>query len=210
MKVSFFYFIGSSFLCTIVYLLFFSHHHDELTQKEINTLDLAFNQAFKKAYDKQKHTKNGASQQVNKKNSSIKDNSLKQSILAIIYQKKESTWFIKAKANQKKIQIMAQKFKDLFLTHLTFSSDHVPNFSHISEKKMISKESSRYATFIIDGVEVSVSQFPPHQDISANINRWLNQLKLDLKTPIIKNFHVQKKATFIIIPKQTKNIRSLK
>ncbi|WP_444995594.1 hypothetical protein [Aliikangiella sp. IMCC44359] len=156
----------------LISALLIKNNHSEITPKELDNLSLVVNQVFQSRAQQS----NSAPLANSKSNS--------QSIMAVIYKKPDTTWFIKAKGLTAKIDQQSATFSQLFLTELKFDNNQQPDFSHIPESyRSQSSQTMRVATFNLNGLEVSVTKLTGSQNIPANIARWRNQLSLPKDAP---------------------------
>lgn len=124
-----------------------------------------------------------------------------QTIMAVIYLKPDATWFIKAQGETTLVDQMAKIFSRLFLQNLTFKVANAisqPDFSHIpSEYRSTSKQSMRFATFNLNGLDVSVTKLGANQDVTANITRWKKQLGLAVDAPEFVKYQDNKQTVLV-------------
>jgi len=199
-----FYIVISLSTLLIAYLIFGQNDKTPISEQQIQQLSKNFGDKFSQMRESQQNTstKTQPPQQSQNTVSESEDGASVQAILGIIYKKPTSTWFIKAKDSKNRIEAIANKFKQYFLTDLKFDSDQQPDFSHLPEgSKIASTSSMRFATFIIDGVEVSVINLPGKQDTFSNVKRWMKQVGLTDKSPISMKFLDDKKTIYIKMPK---------
>jgi len=200
MKKPLFYLIIIISTLLIGFLIFGSNDHKPLNQQEIQKLSQSFGNKFSEMRETQQKQKPNTSN--NNQAEPIIENETTQAIIGLIYKKQASTWFIKAKDSQKRISNIADKFEQYFLTELKFNEDQQPDFSHLPQNsKMASTSSMRYATFMIDGVEVSVINLPGKQDVFSNVKRWMKQIGLNDESPISMKFSDNKNTIFVKMPK---------
>ncbi|MGB0496205.1 MAG: hypothetical protein ACPGJI_07605 [Kangiellaceae bacterium] len=204
MKNSVFYSIITISTLFIGYLIFIKNDHQTLKQEELQQLSKNFGKKFAEMREAQQQTQkpNTQTNNISTPSIDIEDDENTQSIIGIIYKKEKSTWFIKAKDNQKRINQISDEFTQYFLTNLKFDDDQQPIFTHLPEgSKTTSSSAMRYATFMLDGVEVSVINLPGQQDIFSNIKRWMGQVGLDDSSPISMKFLDNKNTIFVKMPK---------
>lgn len=209
MKKPLFYLIITISTLLIGFLIFgnpFSNsHHQPLNQKEMQKLSKSFGDKFAEMRGNQQKAQanNSKDSQLESiiENSTIESQNT-QAIIGVIYNKQDSTWFIKAKDNQKRINQITDQFKQYFLTDLKFDENHKPQFNHLPKgSKIVSQSSMRYATFIIEGVEISVINLSGEQDTFSNVKRWMKQIGLDDNSPISMEFLDDKKTIYVRMPK---------
>lgn len=124
------------------------------------------------------------------------------SIIGVIYQKSDATWFIKAKDSSDNINTISASFKNYFVDQLKFDQQNHPIFSHIPDgMKAENTSSMRVATFKIGEVEVSVSKLSGQQDVYANVRRWMNQVGITDDSEINLNFSDDKKTIMVKMPR---------
>jgi len=134
------------------------------------------------------------------KTSAIDNN--QQSIIGVIYKRPNSTWFFKARDSKERIDAISASFKNYFVDQLKFDQDERPIFSHIPETMNAANTSNmRVATFMLAGVEISVSQLGGQQDVFANVKRWMGQIGLDDNSPIQLDFKDDKKTILVKMPR---------
>ncbi|MDQ7051310.1 MAG: hypothetical protein Q9M92_17995 [Enterobacterales bacterium] len=125
----------------------------------------------------------------------------KLSIIGIIYKRDSSTWFFKAKDSIANIDRINTSFKKYFLDDLKFDGDK-PNLSHIPETMQAPNTSSmRVATFMLDGVEISVSQLAGQQNVFSNVQRWMRQIGMTDNSAIQLDFKDNKKTIYVRLPR---------
>jgi len=168
------------------------------SQQEVETISKTFANKFN-------HDRNrAATKETSKahKNQEPEMTADQQSILAVIYKKPETTWFFKAKDSVKNINKISASFKNYFIDQLKFDQHQQPILSHIPESMATTSQSSmRVATFMIEDVEISVSQLSGQQDTFANIKRWMGQIGLDDNAPIHLDFQDDRKTIIVKLPK---------
>ncbi|PHS16820.1 MAG: hypothetical protein COA86_11180 [Kangiella sp.] len=204
MNKSAFYTVISLSTLLIAYLIFGQNDKTPISEQQIQQLSKTFGDKFAQMRDSQQNTSTTPQppQQIQNTVNASEDGVSVQAILGIIYKKPTSTWFIKAKDNKNRIEAISVKFKQYFLTELKFDSDQQPDFSHLPEgSKIASTSSMRFATFIIDGVEISVINLPGKQDVFSNVKRWMGQVGLNDKSPISMEFLDDKKTILVKMPK---------
>ena len=198
-KTSFYLIIGISTVL-IGYLIFGTNNHTPVTDQEIKQLSNSFGDKFAEMRESQQNKAQPPTQSAPPEQSQDAQNT--QAIIGVIYKKENSTWFIKAKDNKKRIDGIAVQFEKYFLTGLKFDKEQQPLFNHLPKNSKITSSSSmRYATFMIDGVEVSIINLPGKQDIFSNVKRWMGQVGLNDKSPISMNFSDDKNIIFVKMPK---------
>ncbi len=199
-----FYIVISISTLLIAYLIFGQNEKTSISGQKIQQLSKIFGDKFSQMRESQqnKSIKNLPTQQNAKITSKSEEGVTVQAILGIIYKKPTSTWFIKAKDSKNRIESISDKFKQYFLTDLKFDNDQQPDFSHLPKgSKIASTSSMRFATFIIDGIEVSVINLSGSQDIFSNVKRWMGQVGLNDRSPISMDFLDDKKTIFVKMPK---------
>ncbi|MGX5175081.1 hypothetical protein ACUR5C_13750 [Aliikangiella sp. IMCC44653] len=140
-----------------------------ISEKELANLSQVMQQAFSQKNTPQSKPSNSAASQ---------------SILAIIYLKADATWFFKATGSTQLVDENSATFAELFLYKLNFDTTGEPNFSHVpAEYKSQSNSNMRFASFNINGLDISVSQLSANQNIDDNIARWRDQLSLRPSDP---------------------------
>ncbi len=123
------------------------------------------------------------------------------SIIGIIYKREQSTWFFKAKDKVANIERVNAQFKKYFLEELKFNGEK-PDLSHIPESMYAPNTSSmRVATYMLDGVEVSVSRLSGQQNVFANVQRWMKQIGMDDTGAIQLDFSDNKKTIYVRLPR---------
>jgi len=123
------------------------------------------------------------------------------SIIGIIYKRDNSTWFFKAKDKVANIERINASFQKYFLDDLKFSGDE-PDLSQIPEDMKIPNTSTmREATFMLDGVEISVSKLNGQQNVFANVQRWMRQIGMTDNSAIQLDFKDNKKTIYVRLPR---------
>jgi len=184
-------------LVLIIFLVLQSKEKKAYSQQEVETISKTLGSTFS-------HNRNKAAKEATKahKQTKTKVAADQQSILAVIYKKTEATWFFKAKNSVKNINKISASFKNYFIDQLKFDQQEQPIFSHIPESMTTTNQSNmRVATFIIEGVEISVSQLSGQQDTFANVKRWMGQIGLDDNAPIHLDFQDDRKTIIVKLPK---------
>jgi hypothetical protein len=200
MKKPLFYLIMVILTLLIGFLIFGNQEHQPLTEQEIQKLSQTFGDKFSEMRKSQQNDQ-PSSNKINTPEPKVETQNT-QAIIGVIYKKQGSTWFIKAKDNQQRINQITEKFKQYFLTNLKFDDNQQPQFDHLpKDAKSGSKSSMRYATFMIDGIEVSVINLPGDQDTFSNVKRWMGQVGLNEKSPISMQFLDDKSTIFVKMPK---------
>lgn len=200
MKKPIFYSIVTILTLSIGFLIFGNDHHQPINDQEILKLSKSFGDKFSQMRESQSQAQPSNSKS-NSPESNVEDQN-SQAIIGIIYNKPASTWFIKAKDSKSRIESISASFTQYFLTELKFNSDHQPDFSHLPKgSKITSTSSMRFATFIINGVEISVINLPGKQDTFSNIKRWMGQVGLNDESPISMKFFDNKSTIFVKMPK---------
>jgi hypothetical protein len=134
--------------------------------------------------------------------SAVTEGSSQQSIIGVIYKKPNSTWFFKAKDTKERIDEISASFKNYFVDQLKFDEDNRPIFSHIPESMNAANTSNmRVATYMLAGVEISVSQLGGQQDVFSNVQRWMGQIGLDDSSAIQLDFKDDKKTILVKMPR---------
>ncbi len=129
---------------------------------------------------------------------------ISETIVAIIYKKSDTTWFIKARNNNEIINRNLPEFTRLFLEQLKFDSSEQPDFSHIPESyRKISDKPMRVATFDVNGLEISVAKLPGNQDVQQNIQRWRRQLSLTKEAPEFVKYQDNNKTILVKLSQNT-------
>ncbi len=125
----------------------------------------------------------------------------KLSIIGIIYKRDGSTWFFKAKDTLANIERVNNSFKKYFLDDLKFNGDK-PDLSHIPESMQAPNTSNmRVATYMLDGVEISVSRLSGQQNVFANVQRWMRQIGMTDNSAIQLDFKDNKKTIYVRLPR---------
>lgn len=153
-----------------------------LTDVQVTELSASVERFFAVKIAEQQRVK--STQTANIAQSGNKQAIVGKTIMAVIYKKPDATWFIKAQAQTRLINQQAKLFSDLFLQQLSFTNKNIPDFSHVPEQyAWSSTEKMRFASFNLNGVDVSVTKLGPNQNVTANVNRWKGQLGLPSDAP---------------------------
>ena len=164
------------------------NNHTPITEQEVNNLSKAMDSVFQPTQQTQQTPPTP---------------STGESIMAIIYQKAGTTWFIKARGLTSLIDQHAAEFSHLFLDKMQFSEDGQPDFSHVpSNYQKASVQAMRVATFDLKGLEVSVTRLGGNQDVQANIQRWRRQLSLPQNAPEFVKFLDNKQTVLVRLDQQ--------
>jgi len=194
----------------IGYLVIQPKESKKYTEQEMQNIAIGYSKIFENAKRKaQKQKQNQISKSASSTPATSKPSSSSpmaqgssQSILAVIYKKANSTWFIKAKSSIDKINQINERFNQLFVEQMKFDAQEEPDLSHIPEElKMAGASSMRVATYSLDGVEISVSRLAGQQDTFANVKRWMGQVGLDDTASIDLNFKDDRKTIIVKMPK---------
>jgi len=192
----------------ITYLIIQPKEKKSYNQQEMKNIAKGTSQIFENAKKKaqksnQVSTPQSSAPTTNKTSSNNQEvGATQQSILAVIYKKSNSTWFIKAKSSVEKINQINDRFNQLFVEELKFSSQEEPDLSHIPEEMKVAGASSmRVATYSLEGVEISISRLAGQQDTFANVKRWMGQVGLDDNSSINIDFKNDRKTIIVKMPK---------
>ena len=181
----------------VAVLVFQPRESKNYSQQEMANISAAMNGAIDEAVKKAREQCQAAAAASSTK---PKANSGKQSIIGVIYKKEETTWFFKAKDSSERIGLISPSFKNYFVDQLKFDSDQRPILSHIPESMRAANTSSmREATFMLEGVEISVSQLAGQQDVNANVIRWMNQLGLKSSERVILDYRDDKNTVLVMM-----------
>lgn len=179
-----------------------------LTEDQTTQLSQSVDRLFTKKIAEQKK-KQAKANSINNTTDKVADGN---TIMAIIYKKPNATWFIKAKSQISLMNQQAKTFSQLFLQELKFNNNHIPDFSHIpKEYQWSSQQAMRFASFNLNGVDVSVTQLGPNQDVTSNVNRWKGQLGLANDAPGFVKYQDNDQTVLIrldSIPVQSQTPRS--
>lgn len=184
------------------------------SQKEMDNISKAFSETFSQINAQreaaQASTKQAAQPNIlndnqngnQDDNQKANQNNNQQAILGVIYKQPDATWFFKAKDSNERIHSISARFKNYFIDQLKFDQNNQPILTHIPESMNMAKKSAmRFATFHIEGVEISVIKLGGQQDTFANIKRWMKQINITEKTPIRLDFKNNKKTIIVRMPK---------
>lgn len=199
-------------LLTVVFILFLALTPPEevdYSKDKLDRISGAFKSKFEQLRREQMAQQQESPKQITEsknRNSANPHPDLEQenqpTILAIIYRRSSSIWFIKAKDSSDKINTISAKFKNYFLDQLTFNNKEQPDFSHLPPSMIVENSSNmRVATFKLGEVEVSVSKLEGNQDIKANIQRWMRQVNVTDESNIEVSRLEKKQAVVVRIPK---------
>lgn len=129
--------------------------------------------------------------------------SQQESMIAIIYNRPDETWFFKARGLSSLVDQRSEEFSQLFLDQLTWDDKGEPSLSHVpSEYQQGSTAAMRFATFNMKGLEVSVTRLAGQQSIEANITRWKRQLSLPANAPQFVKFENNKQTVLVRLDQQ--------
>ncbi len=189
-------------IALIAYLVIQPQPTKQHSKQEINNMSAALSQKLmnkNKAHANANNSNTKPPQSVTQKETAT---NTQLSIIGVIYKKSDATWFFKAKDSKEKINTISASFKNYFVDQLKFSQEQQPDFSHIpNSMRAENKSSMRVATFIIGDVEVSVSRLAGQQDVFANVQRWMKQIKLNDNSPIQLDFSDDKQTIFVRMPR---------
>jgi hypothetical protein len=179
-------------------LVFQPKEKRQYSPQEMANISAAMNGAVDRAVEqaraKQKMTKP-------KENANpVATSSGKQSIIGAIYKKSNTTWFFKAKDSSERINLISPSFKNYFVDQMKFNADEQPILTHIPESMRAANTSSmRIATFMLECVEVSVSQLSGQQDVNANVVRWMDQLGIKNSEQVTLDYRDNKQTILVMM-----------
>ena len=184
-------------IVAIGFLVFQPIEQKQHTEQEMQNMSKAFSKKI--AQIQQSNTPPTTTKPVSKETD---PKSNQQSIIGVIYKKPGTTWFFKAKDSQERINSISARLKNYFVDQLRFDENHQPILTHIPDSmKAANTSSMRVATYMLAGVEISVSQLSGQQDVFANVKRWMRQIGLTENSPIQLDFKDDKKTILVKMPK---------
>ena len=184
-------------ILAVAVLVFQPRESKQYSQQELANISAAMNGAIDEAVQKARAQRQAAAAAAP---ATPETNSGKQSIIGVIYKKSNTTWFFKAKDSSERIGLISPSFKNYFVDQLKFDSDQKPILSHIPESMRAANTSSmREATFMLEGVEISVSQLGGQQDVNANVVRWMNQLGLKSSERVVLDYRDDKNTVLVMM-----------
>ena len=188
-------------LIIIGYIIFKSNEIQNYGQQEIKNISNAFGQVFEHARQKATSQPRNTSQQQNQTARDTSDIKTQQAIIAVIYKKTNATWFIKGIASVDKINKIEEQFAQLFINQLKFDANENPLLNHIPENFRATNSSSmRFASYNIEGVDISVSRLEGQQDTYANVKRWMKQIGLEDNANIKMDIIEGNQTIFVKMP----------